>query len=336
MISSRSRPLLLVVALLLSASAARAHDPGLSSAILRLGADAARVSMRLTDADLAALEGQPALVSISVDGARIAELDRSLRATGEGHGQIEVRFPPVRGAKLRVELPVLATLPFGHKQALRVETDGGRVLANRLLDASGPALELGIANASPSTFATLRAWGAIGTLHIATGWDHLLFLLALVIVRPRAAHLARVVTGFTLGHSVTLLGGTLGWLSLPGAVVEPAIAASIVAVAARNLIGGSEHDRIGLAAGFGLIHGLGFAGFLGELGVGASGAELVAPLAGFTLGVEAGQLALAALALPVLAAVSRWRGSEPIVVRAGSVAVGAAGLVWLVERTLLA
>ena len=129
------------------------------------------------------------------------------------------------------------------------------------------------------------------------------------------------------------MAASLGWVSLSPRLVEPAIAASIVVVAALNLFrAGQERERLALTFGFGLVHGLGFAGALAELGVGAS----AAPLLAFNLGVEAGQIAIAATVLPGLA----WLRRSPAFLRAGVPAssgiVGALGLAWLIERACFA
>jgi hypothetical protein len=143
----------------------------------------------------------------------------------------------------------------------------------------------------------------------------------------------RIVTSFTLAHSLTLVAATLGWIAVPAAVVEPIIAASIVVVAALNLLTASRiRERVALCFGFGLVHGLGFAGALADLGVGSAGAALAVPLLAFNLGVEAGQLAIAAAALPLFAGLRRSPDLAAATVPACSALVGALGLGWLIQR----
>ena len=120
-------------------------------------------------------------------------------------------------------------------------------------------------------------------------------------------------------------------------MVEPLIAASIVVAAALNLRdGGGVRQRLAVAFGFGLVHGLGFAGVLAELGIGGPGATRILPLAAFNVGVEAGQIAIASLALPVLARLRRAPALARAVAPACSALLCAVGTVWLIERLLLA
>ncbi len=177
----------------------------------------------------------------------------------------------------------------------------------------------------------------LGVRHIWTGYDHLLFLFGLLAVCASFRSCVTIVTCFTLGHSLTLAAATLDWANLPARYAEPLIAASIVYVGLENLWRrGSEPPRRGaLTFCFGLIHGFGFAGVLRELGVGR-GEDVFLPLFSFNLGVEAGQIVIAAAVLPI---VWRLRKNEKFLRRgvpAVSALVAAAGLYWLLERTVFA
>lgn len=171
---------------------------------------------------------------------------------------------------------------------------------------------------------------ALGIEHILTGLDHLLFLLVLLVNQQRMWSVVRIVTGFTLAHSLTLSLAAVGLVSLPGHIVEPAIALSIVWVALENLFfTGTEWRRTLVAFLFGLVHGLGFAGAIGELQL--AGAALAKALVGFNLGVELGQIACVALVLPLIV----WASRPPAMARlpqAASVLVALMGGVWFVER----
>ena len=134
----------------------------------------------------------------------------------------------------------------------------------------------------------LRAFLELGVDHILTGYDHLLFLLALLVVAPTLRALAWTITAFTAAHSITLALAALEVVTLPGRFVEIAIALSIAYVAAENLLRLEKRSLWLEALVFGLLHGLGFAGFLGEALRGED--DLVVPLIGFNLGVELGQL----------------------------------------------
>jgi hypothetical protein len=177
---------------------------------------------------------------------------------------------------------------------------------------------------------SFRQFCELGLEHIWTGYDHLLFLLALLLPGGSIFRLAGIVTAFTVAHSLTLALAVLGILSLPSTPVEIAIAASIIYAAATNLRTGAADHRIALTFFFGLIHGFGFAGILQTAGL-SEGAVLV-PLAAFNIGVEAGQLAVVIAAVAVLRAAGRV--VDPSLIRNwGSWLIIAAGVFWLVERT---
>ena len=178
----------------------------------------------------------------------------------------------------------------------------------------------------------------LGVEHILTGYDHLLFLLGLLIVCTRFRGVLTIVSCFTLAHSVTLALAGTGVLMLPSRVVEPLIAASIVFVGVENVVrarqGTAPRGRWALTFAFGLIHGFGFAGALRDLGLGAAGVPIAVPLLSFNLGVELGQVAVASVLLPLV-----WRlRAIPAFARHGvtvvSAAISAAGLYWLIARVL--
>ena len=187
-----------------------------------------------------------------------------------------------------------------------------------------------------------------GVWHIWIGFDHILFLLALllplVLVREQGRwrpvdHFSQalrevlwVVTSFTAAHSITLSLAALGLVELPSRLVESAIAVSVVVAALNNLMPLFNHRRWMVAFGFGLIHGFGFASVLAELGL-PQGA-LVLSLVGFNLGVEAGQLAIVALFLPLTFVLRRTAFYRRGVLVGGSVLTIALALVWLAERAL--
>jgi hypothetical protein len=140
----------------------------------------------------------------------------------------------------------------------------------------------------------------------------------------------RIVTAFTLAHSVTLSVAALGFVTIPDRIIEPLIAATIVWVALENLFAAEPDRRRWIwSFGFGLVHGFGFASALGELGL--KGATLVRGLVGFNVGVEIGQLLFVAVFLPALIWLSRGRGAR-LTPRIASLAVAAIGTYWLAER----
>jgi hypothetical protein len=164
----------------------------------------------------------------------------------------------------------------------------------------------------------------------------LLFLCGLLIVCRKFSSVAVIITCFTIAHSVTLALAALNVVNIPSRIVEPLIAATIVFVGVENLMRtGEPSGRWMLTFAFGLIHGFGFAGALKAVGLGRSGASLLVPLFSFNLGVETGQITVAALVLPVL-----WKLREmPVFSRYGRQVVSAAvvvmGAYWFIQRTLL-
>ena len=192
----------------------------------------------------------------------------------------------------------------------------------------------GAAHAEPAYFFRL------GVEHILTGYDHLLFLAALLLVCATFREAAVVITCFTVAHSVTLALAALDVVRLPSRAVEAVIAASIVYVATENLVRfGKDRQRLAWRAAvtfaFGLVHGMGFASVLRELGLGTAPGGVVVPLLKFNLGVEAGQLAVAAVVFPLILAARRRPWTAHRLVPACSVVIALAGAWWLVERVAL-
>jgi len=181
--------------------------------------------------------------------------------------------------------------------------------------------------------AVLRTFLLAGIHHIFIGPDHILFIVGLLLLGGRPLRLLKIVTAFTLAHSVTLALATLGIVNPPARLVEPAIALSIVAVGIGNLRAkpGAADGRAWVALGFGFIHGFGFASVLREFGLPreALGASLFA----FNAGVEVGQACIVAVVAPLLALTRRRAPAQaPRVVAVGSVIVVLAGAWWFVER----
>lgn len=185
-----------------------------------------------------------------------------------------------------------------------------------------------------------------GVWHIWIGFDHILFLLALLLpavlyrskqhwqavagFRPALIDVLKIVTAFTLAHSITLSLATLGVLTLPARLVESAIAASVVLSALNNVFPVFEGKRWMVAFAFGLIHGFGFASVLADLGL-LQDALLLA-LVGFNLGVEGGQLAIVSAFLPLAYYLRDTLFYRRVVLFAGSILIMLLASVWLVER----
>lgn len=234
-----------------------------------------------------------------------------------------------------------------HRLLVSGQVGGQPLLATRAPQMDEPLRLPADGTAPRGAAATLRDYFMLGMLHLLEGYDHLAFLLALVLplglrLGRRTADgpaepvgtawwsLLRTVTAFTIGHSITLVAATLGWTSASPAWVEPVIAASIAATAVLNLwpVPGLRAERLALV--FGLVHGYGFAGLLSEMA--APPGLLPWALAGFNLGVEAGQLlAVSGWVLLVQAVVDR-RWYQPLVVRGGSGVLILLSSWWFVER----
>jgi len=187
-----------------------------------------------------------------------------------------------------------------------------------------------------------------GVWHIWTGFDHILFLCSLLLpavlergrgrwqavttFHPAFFEVLRIVTAFTIAHSITLSLAVLGFITLPSRLIESTIAASVVIAALNNLYPLIEKRLWIVAFLFGLVHGLGFANVLTDLALPKP--ALAVSLVSFNLGVEAGQLAIVAAFLP-LAYLTRRSWLYPrLVVGAGSLGIAAVASVWLIERSL--
>jgi hypothetical protein len=247
---------------------------------------------------------------------------RTIRFVGrvpDGARHLTVRAPVAFGTLLLQIENARAPRP------VRMTVDAGETSRRYALDAAAPAQgRLGV----------VLQYLVLGFEHILPkGLDHILFVLGLFLLSPRARALVKQVTAFTLAHSLTLALSIYGVVSLPPSVVEPLIALSIAFVAIENVFTAELRPwRTAVVFGFGLLHGLGFAGVLSELGLPRG--EFVTALVGFNAGVELGQLAVIALAL---AAVGWFRGRtwyRARVVVPASCAIAAVGLYWAVQRTL--
>lgn len=252
---------------------------------------------------------------------------------------------------LRAECPAAGRLTIGgalylsggpEQRVLITASRDGRAIGGEVL-ASGPAWS------EPDALPWWRGFADFvrqGTWHVLIGYDHIAFLLLLLLpavlrpvdgrwqpaagLGPVARELVTVVTAFTVAHSTTLALAATGTVDLPAQPVEIAIAASIAVAGFINLMPSWARLRLALAFGFGLVHGFGFANVLREIDGGVG--PLWPLLAGFNVGVELAQLAIVALVLPLIypARTRRWYAGG--VLPLGSCALGAAGLVWVVQR----
>ncbi len=244
--------------------------------------------------------------------------------------------------RLTVDYRLFADLDPQHRGLLNLQSPGASLAAVFGPDAPSQRFEL----SAPDRLAQFVDYGREGVWHIWIGFDHILFLVSLllpaVLVRRQGRWQAadsfrasfwdvvRIVTAFTVAHSVTLTLATLGWVSLPSRLVESAIAASVVLAALNNLFPVAVRGRWMAAFGFGLIHGFGFATVLADLALPRD--TLALALVGFNLGVEAGQLAIVAVFLPLAFAIRHGAFYRRGVMAGGSATIALLAAVWFVER----
>lgn len=212
--------------------------------------------------------------------------------------------------------------------------DGPEPLLADFLEPGVPA-ELPLSGPAPkSALGAFTSYIGVGFDHIIPrGLDHILFVIGLFLLAARLRPLIWQVSMFTLAHTITLALGALGWVNLPGAVVEPVIAASIAYVAIENLFTQRLHPwRPALVFAFGLLHGLGFAAVLGDFGL--PDGQFIAALIGFNIGVELGQIVVIALCFALVGYWFRDRSwYHRVIVVPASLAIAIIALYWVVERT---
>ena len=245
---------------------------------------------------------------------------------------------------LKIRYGLFFELDPTHRGLTRIEAGGVTQTA-----VFGPERAEQVFNlAKPSLLEQIVAYVLEGVWHIWIGFDHVLFLLSLLLPAvwqraggrwspaPRFApvfwEVLKVVTAFTVAHSITLSLAALELIALPSRLVESVIAASVVLAALNNLFPLVSGRRWAMAFGFGLIHGFGFASVLTDLGLPRD--ALVTSLFGFNVGVELGQLAIVAVFLPLAFALRSTKFYSRIVFTGGSITVALLAAVWLAERAL--
>lgn len=347
--------------LLCLAAPLSAHDPGLSSATLWLQQDRLKATLTFEPTDIEALlpmdldgdgqvgdsefeETRNALerfvregVQVSLDDQSIDPSELTIERTADRRGrniEVRLRFPTLADAsRLTLRNMLLPDLPLGHRHYVQLLDEGANLVGEALLDRTNNTFEASLAR--PDGASSSRSFGdffALGVEHILTGYDHLLFLFGLLVVGMSFASAARIITSFTIAHSITLALATFELVRLSPAVVEPLIALSIAYVGLENIVRSNLDRRWLLTFVFGLIHGLGFASVLREMGVGANAAGALQPLLAFNLGVETGQIGIAAIALPLILSIGQRPRLALYLRPATSIVVIAMGTYWLIER----
>ena len=236
--------------------------------------------------------------------------------------------------ELEIEYSLFADLDPTHRGLLRARL--GQETSTAVLGPDRPRLL--IRGVGRSRLEQFRDFAGEGVWHIWIGFDHLLFLVSLllpsVLVATRFTpvfwDVFKVVTAFTVAHSLTLALAALAVVSLPSRLIESAIAFSVVLAALNNLRPVVSRGRWIVAFGFGLVHGFGFASVLAELGLPQE--SLLLALVGFNIGVEAGQLAIVAAFLPVAYAMRRTWMYQRMILIGGSAIIAMIAALWMVER----
>lgn len=357
---------------LLSMAAGTAHEVRPAVADVEIGSDQARLTIRLTaealvaginldgledtnDAPEAAFYDRFRALSPEDMAERFSEawpgIAGGINVVVDGQGQpltlsdVRVGDEPELDLPRETSVTITATLPAGAapvtvgwdasygplvvRQVSGDEAYSGYLTGGALSD---PLPREGVAE--QSLFAAFVNYVVIGFEHIVPkGLDHILFVLGLFLFSRELKPLVLQVSAFTVAHTVTLALATLGIVSIPASIVEPLIALSIVYVAVENILGGSiGWRRLALVFAFGLLHGLGFASVLGDIGL--DPARFISGLIAFNIGVELGQLAVilvAFLALGLPFGSRAWY--RPVIVIPLSAMIGLIGAWWAIERS---
>ena len=344
--------------LALAAMPACAHDAGVSSSEISVNGRvvAIEINALARDYEKAANVRISEARSGSVNAVALAVMAPALLGYVRSHVEVlsgDVPCKPDEGKALPADTHVTVTLVWScadsgalryrlslfrdvdpsaqHLVSLKTETGE----QDFVLDKNTP--ELTLSGAVPSTFEVARRFLAAGVEHIFLGYDHIAFLIAIILWASRLWPVVKAVTAFTVAHSITLSLAALDVVRIPSAIIEPAIAASIVYVAAENFTTRDADKRWRETFLFGLLHGFGFASALEELGLPRE--KLITALAAFNCGVEIGQVVIVATAFGLLSAFDRWQISKasgpvrsPAFVHAVSFAIVVLGSYWFVSR----
>lgn len=271
-------------------------------------------------------------------GGKPCQLPSSdVRRVDQDGVQVELAYVCEREGAMHVELLFLARLSPQHRHLAHLAGPAG--VSDRVMTRDACALEIadiGLSHTAPRAVprgngvTVVRSYFRMGLEHILTGYDHLLFVLGLLLALGPWSSLLAAISAFTVAHSLTLALAASGVFTPNAHVIEPLIALSIAYVGVENAWLGHAAGRWRVAFVFGLIHGFGFASALTQVAI--SPAEVPLSLLGFNAGVEAGQLAIIAVAWPLLR-LARARGWLPVrATQIFSVAIAAVGAVWFVAR----
>ncbi|HYD99727.1 MAG TPA: HupE/UreJ family protein [Alphaproteobacteria bacterium] len=358
---------LLAALLLLFAGPAAAHSVNLATTDIRIDGPVVTVDLGIFGTDTGKMAGtvinnlafdmvDPALLAANadkvtayiqarsavVDGAGTAcpRIDWSMEADSDGGILTRSRFDCAAAeGPLAYRSTVMPSVSPAAREAVVLQAPEGRRELG-LLDSERTTVAL-TEPAPPGTVELAGQYLLMGVEHIFIGYDHIAFLIAVLLWARRIGPLVKIVTAFTAAHSITLTLAVLDIVPLDPGLVEILVAATIVLVAAENYLSRSLDRRWTRTFALGLVHGFGFAGILQEIGLPSEG--LAVALGAFNIGVEIGQLAIVALAVPLLLAGDRLfarAGARPersaALVYGVSAVIMALGVYWLAERTVFA
>ncbi len=351
---------------LLPPAVASAHSLDSSTLSVRVGEDAVDTTVTIALSALDETLGTGWTAATDVDSyadAVIAYVDEHLTVTGADGTTWTETYTAVTGesvegidsVSIEVTLDPAGADPSSFTLAYDgvIEADPAHEAVVVLTDAAGDISTAGVLTATDNSLQIGDAADAgtadvigYGLHHVLAGADHLLFLLTLLLVAPLVAATGRrwqrreslgptlrrvlaVVTAFTVGHSLTLIASALGWVAVPGAPVEVLIAASVGVAAVHAMRPLARRGEVLIAGGFGLVHGLAFAGILTDLGL--AGRASVPALLAFNVGVELAQLLTVALVFPSLYVLSRTRWYPRVRITGALIALSAA-TTWAMDR----
>ncbi|MDQ6684502.1 MAG: HupE/UreJ family protein [Pseudomonadota bacterium] len=298
-----------------------------------------------------------ALQRLTIDGCALHRTGQALERRNDGaYAVLELAADCSLPSAPQIHYALFAEVDPTHRGLLKIERPGEATTLSVLVPA--PLTSTGAAASSPASGADRRGSGAVdpttsrwqllreGVRHILTGYDHILFLLCLLlpaVVRKTGTNwrpvdklggalwpVVGIVSAFTIAHSITLALAALKIVSLSPSFIEPAIALTILLAALDNIRPIFPVRRIAVAFFFGLIHGFGFASALAELNLGRG--DFAWALLQFNLGIEAGQLGIVVVATTLLFVIRRWPRYRQVVVVGGSALAMLVAATWLVER----
>ena len=361
--------LICFIFLLVQLQTGYAHPPGLSSADITVKPDVLDLRVTFSAQDIEAFvpmdaDGDAEVsddemgnatfriarfvtsnVDILGDGKAIkANGSNAIRFDNKNNAIIDLHYPGTPKATIGIQSKLLEKLPPDHKQYASVKDISGKELGKKMLTQKDNALEVSLtANAAPTATetrptSTFMDFLKLGVEHILTGYDHLLFLFSLLVVTRSFWPAIKIITFFTIAHSITLALAGMNIVNIPSTIVEPLIAATIVYVGLENIVRKDKvttKQRCILTFFFGLIHGFGFAGVLREMGISSIETGILVPLFSFNLGVELGQITVASFVLPLIWWLHGKQKIDKYLVPVGSLLTCLAGGYWLLERTIL-